>query len=242
MTIPTSLPGLCFSEMYGKNMIANLRPQHITWFQNKEKTHISFRFQLGLIYSVETCENNTFLSIESRSLVFEYLEVGYTTDKVENYRHYSIPIIHLYGAVDPQKSEVKFSGKEVIIKLSKVNCCFWKYPTLDPESGKGKKVAWIKHDHDIGWPGSSNDSDSDYDTGEKHLGPGSTKRKVSTKFASKIRYTLDQYPSPLNANVGAKNFDDSTDGVEDFAPSDKNQPDIESEDTDSDGKNRTDNW
>ena len=67
-------------------------------------------------------------------------------------------------------------------------------------------------------------------------------KAFSTKFASKIRYTLDQYPSPLNANVGAKNFDDSTDGVEDFAPSDKNQPDIESGDTDSDGKNRTDNW
>ena len=242
VTIPASLPGLCFSEMCGKNVEADLRPQLITWSQNKEKTNIVFRFQIGLIYSLETCRNNTFLSIKSRSLDFEYLEVGYMTDNVENYRHYSIPMIHLYGAVDPQKTEVKFSGKEIIIKLSKINCCFWKYPTIDPESGKGKKVTWIKLDSDIGWPGSSDDSENDSDSGRKPLGPESTKRKVNSKFASKIRYTLDQYPSPLNANVEAKNFDDSTDGVEDFAPFDQNQPTIESEDTDTDGKNQIKNW
>ena len=41
------------------------------------------------------------------------------------------------------------------------------------------------------------------------------------KAADKIRHTLDQYPKPSSFNVGARNFDDSADGVEDIElPSD----------------------
>ena len=229
--IPEELPGLCIIENCDNSLINNLKPQLVTWSQNKEQ--LAFRFQLELIYEQETCARNTFLSVESQSLTFEYLEIAHTIEKAEKYRHHSIPKICLYGAVDPQKSEVKLNGKEILVKLGKVNRCFWQYPTVDPETGKPRKVAWIKIDSNISWPDTSDDSDES-DVGI--LPPGKeVLKKRPNKVASKIRYTLDQYPKPLNGNYEAKNFDESTDGLEDFFPSGRNEPnDMESDDTDND--------
>ena len=236
--VPLELPGLCITESCSNNVTDNLRPQLVTWSQNKEKTHVAFRLQLELIYSQETCSNSTYLFIESRSLAFEYLEIGQTTEKTEKYRHHKIPKINLFGAVDPDKTEVKFSGKEILIKLKKLNSCFWQYPTIDSETGKGKKVPWIKLDNDVGWPDSSDDSD-DTNSGNNQLATKPIKKRGVKKVASKIRYTLDQYPKPVGMNYEAKNFDDSTDGVEEFVKFDRNmQHDIDLEDSDNDGKSK----
>ena len=236
VTVPSELPGLCISQDYDNNVTVNLKPQLVTWSQNKEKTHIAFRFQLDLIYSQETCSNNTYLSIENRSLAFEYLEIGHVTEKSENYRHHSIPKINLFGTVDPQESEIKFSGKEIQVKLRKVNSCFWQYPVIDSATGKGKKLAWIKLDNDIGWPGSSDSDDTDSEN--NRFNPETLKKRSSSKIASTIRYTLDQYPKPVSLNYEPKNFDESTDGVEEFMKADKKDHEIDSEDSDNDGKSK----
>ena len=216
---PPDLPGTCI-EGSDKSRKINLMPQLVLWSQ-KAKTKVIFKVHLDLLYTQETCISNAYVSIQSRLFELEYLEVGNLFDGEEVYRHHKMPNLDLFGAVDPQKTEVKFIGKQVIVTLTKINTCFWQQAAVDIKNGKPKKVFWIKHDNDMCWNGTTDNSGSDSESEIKQHTKTRSKKKTKLKAAEKIRQTLDQFPKPLGFDIGAKNYDDSTEGLEDFElPSD----------------------
>ena len=235
LVLPPALPGLCIDENSGNGTSVNIMPRLVTWSQNKSKTNVTFRLELDLKYAQETCINNAFLSVQSRSLAFEYLDVGHIQDGLEDYRHHKIPTVDLYGAVDPQRTEVKFSGKQVVVRLTKAHTCFWKQAAIDAASGKPKKLFWIKLDNELGWHGSTNASDTDTDSEIKVSGPENHKRKLQSRTAAKIRETLDRYPKPSPFNEKARNFDDSTDGIDEFDALSDGSNNVDSDSDDIDG-------
>ena len=227
LPLPKMIPGVCIDMSSENCSSSNLMPSSVIWSQNKAKTNVSFKIQLDLLIEQEICSTNLYLSVTKEFVQLEYLEIGHITNGEEEFRHHKLPQLNLYGTVCPQKTDVKFCGRQVVIVLVKVNPCFWKQATIDPATGKPVKLSWMKID---AMDCDSSDSNSDYNIDHRLQNSDHLKRRHKAR-ATKIRDILCQFPKPNDMCNEARNFDDSTDDIEKY----QNQSNVTSDsDVDSD--------
>ena len=234
VALPKMIPGVCI-DMSSKNCSSsNLMPSSVIWSQNKAKTNVSFKIQLDLLIEQEICSTNFYLSVTKEFVELEYLEIGHISNGEEEFRHHKLPKLNLYGTVCPQKTEVKFCGRQVIIVLIKVNPCFWKQATIDPATRKPVKLPWMRID---GMDCDSSDSNSDNKIEHRNQNADYLKRRHKAR-ATKISEMLNQFPKPNNMYNEARNFDDSTDDIEKYQDQSNvtSDSDVDSDNIDMEGR------
>ncbi|TRY62755.1 hypothetical protein TCAL_10781 [Tigriopus californicus] len=141
LELTPDLPSLAVSQGEFQTKL----PALVLWSQDRTDVLV---LKVNLQLDGKLHENNVFVQIHPQSVEFSYLEVILGQEpRLDEYVVHKFPqALHLFGVVDPEKSELSFGSTSIMLTLKKTVMCSWKcLATLD---GKKVSYSWLKSDLD----------------------------------------------------------------------------------------------